>query len=235
MLKRVQKIISENTNFSRRKAEDLIINKKVKVNNKLITIGDKADDEKDTISINDKPIKKVEKVYLAFNKPAGTVTSLKDPHETTIMDKIPKKYLKYNIYPVGRLDKYTEGLIFLTNDGDFANKIMHPTNKIEKTYEGIAKGIISIEGKDKLSSGIKLEEGLARGKTYLKSQNKDTFFTIKITTGWNRQVRRMFEAIGHRVAKLKRIQVGKFPITRIGNKQIRELNKEDIKLIFKKK
>jgi len=234
MIKRVQKIISENSSYSRRKAEDLIIDKRVKVNNKLITIGDKADDSKDTITIDNKPLKKIKKIYLGFNKPLGFVTSTKDPHEKTIMQFIPKRYLPYNIYPVGRLDKNTEGLIFLTNDGDFANKIMHPKNKIEKTYEGIAKGIINKEEKERLSKGIKLEEGIARSKTYIRPINKDTFFTIKVSTGWNKQVRRMFEAINHKVLKLKRIEIGKFSISRLGKKNIRELNEEDIKLIFKR-
>lgn len=230
-MKRVQKIISECGITSRRKAEELIEKGKVKVNDKVITIGDKADITTDKIVVEGKLLKPQKRVYLALNKPKGLVTSTKDPHEKTIMDLVPQKYRKLNVFPVGRLDKHTEGLLFLTNDGDFANQIMHPSNKTEKKYEGIVAGNLSKENVDKIRSGIVMEEGIARCKIFTKPMEGNTFFIITIKTGWNRQVRRMFEAVGHKVINLKRTAVGNFTLDHLGKKRIQELSSYEMKKI----
>lgn len=235
MEKRIQKIISECGITSRRNAEELIIQGKVKVNGKIAKIGEKADLDKDKIIVNGRLLKDVEKIYLAINKPAGLVTSTKDPHEKTIMEIIPEKFKKMKVYPVGRLDKYTEGLLFLTNDGDFANLLMHPRYSIEKRYEGLCSGIISKEEQEKIKNGIKLEEGLAKGKIFSKSLKDNSYFVIKINTGWNRQIRRMMESIGHKVLRLKRTDIGKYSLENLGRKRIKILSKREVEELITKK
>lgn len=232
MEKRIQKIISECGIASRRNAEELIEQGKVKVNGQIAKIGQKADLDKDEIFVKGIKLRNIEKIYLALNKPVGFVTSTKDPHEKTIMEVIPDKYRKAGVYPVGRLDKYTEGLIFLTNDGDFANNLMHPRYKVEKRYEGICSGTVSKDEMKKLQTGIKLEEGLAKGRVFLKSSGENTYFAIKIYTGWNRQVRRMFEAIGHTVLKLRRTDIGTYSIESLGKRQTKELSKGEVEDIL---
>lgn len=231
MEKRIQKIISECGITSRRNAEELIISGLVKVNGTVAKIGQKADLDKDEIIVKGRTLKPVQKLYLAMNKPAGLVTSTKDPFEKTIMEAIPEKYKKLGIYPVGRLDKYTEGLIFLTNDGDFANKLMHPRFKIEKRYEGICTGIVSKEDMKKLQDGIRLEEGLARCKIFAEPKNDGSYFVMKISTGWNRQVRRMMEAVGHKVLKLRRTNIANYSIESLGKRQIKVLTKGEANAI----
>lgn len=232
MEKRIQKIISECGISSRRNAEELIIEGKVKVNGEIAKIGQKADLDKDEIIVKGVKLKNIEKVYLAVNKPIGFVTSTKDAHEKTIMEVIPDKYVKMGIYPVGRLDKYTEGLIFMTNDGDFANSLMHPRFKVEKRYEGICSGIVSKDEIKKLQGGIKLEEGLAKGRVFITPNGDSSYFVIKIQTGWNRQVRRMFEAIGHTVQKLRRTNIGTYSIEALGKRQTKELSKTEVNALL---
>ena len=231
---RVQKIISNNTSYSRRAAEKLIEEGRVKVNNEIIKIGATANPERDEISIDDKKIKTIKKIYIAINKPRGYVTSTHDPHEKTIMKIIPPKYKDQNIYPAGRLDKDTEGLLILTNDGDFANKIMHPSNNIKKTYEGIALGKLSKKDIEQLRGGIKLDEGIAKCKIKITPEKERTRFEIILETGWTRQIRRMFEAIGHEVIELRRTKIGNMHIDELGGKEIKEYNKQEIENKIKK-
>jgi 23S rRNA pseudouridine2605 synthase len=231
---RVQKIISNNTEISRRKAEELIKEGRVRVNNEIITIGTSANQEKDEIKINNETIKIITKKYIAINKPRGYVTSTHDPHEKTIMKIIPEKYKDYNIYPVGRLDKDTEGLLLMTNDGDFANKIMHPTNNIKKTYEGIALGKLSKKDIEQLRGGIKLDEGIAKCEIKITPEKERTRFEIKLETGWTRQIRRMFDAIGHEVIELRRTKIGNMHIDELEREQIKEYTKKEIEQKIKK-
>jgi 23S rRNA pseudouridine2605 synthase len=160
MEKRLQKILSEIGITSRRKAEELILEDKVTVNGRIATIGMKADPEKDYIRVDGKLItgfkRDIRKVYLIFNKPRGVVTTLFDPEgRPTVKDFL--KGLKYRVFPVGRLDYDSEGLLLLTNDGDFAHAVMHPSKKISKTYLVKVKDIIEEKNIKKLQRGIRLE------------------------------------------------------------------------------
>lgn len=233
---RVQKIISNNSNISRRKAEELIKERRIKINDTIAKIGDTASPQ-DKIFVDDKQIITQKKLYLAIDKEAGYVTSTKDPHEKTVMKLLPTKYKNKNLYPAGRLDKETEGLLIITNDGDFANQIMHPSNNIKKTYEGICLGNLSKKDINALRNGIKLEEGIAKCQIKINSEKEQTFFEIILETGWTRQIRRMFQEIGHEVIKLRRTKIGELHIKDLNGKKIKEYNKEEIinKIVFSKK
>ncbi|MBE0426576.1 MAG: rRNA pseudouridine synthase [Nitrospirae bacterium] len=209
MEKRLQKILSEMGVASRRKAEELIIEGRVTVNGRVATLGMKADPLKDHVKVDGKLLLRSEpKVYMIFNKPKNVVTSLHDPEgRPTVKDFL--KVVKYRVFPVGRLDYDSEGLLLLTNDGDFAHAVLHPSKKVPKTYLVKVKGILEEDAIKKLSKGIKLENGItapAKMKKVEKTEN-NSWIEIIIHEGKKRQIRKMFEKIGHPVLKLKRIRV----------------------------
>ncbi len=206
---RIQKIIAMMGIASRRKAEELILSGRVMVNGKLAIIGMKADPERDHIKVDGKLLTKPEpKVYLAFNKPRGVITSLSDPEgRATIMDFL--KGVRCRVFPVGRLDFDTEGLVLLTNDGELAHAITHPSKKIPKTYLAKAEGLIDDSIIKKLCRGIELEDGMtlpAKIKRLDQTEN-NSWLEITIYEGRKRQIRRMFESVGHPILKLKRVAI----------------------------
>jgi 23S rRNA pseudouridine2605 synthase len=209
MEKRLQKILSEMGIASRRKAEELIAEGMITVNGRIATIGMKADPAKDHIKVGGKLLIKPEpKVYLIFNKPKQVVTSLRDPEgRLTVKDFL--RGIKYKIFPVGRLDYDSEGLLLLTNDGDFAHAVLHPSGKIQKTYLVKVKGTPEDAGVERLRRGVKLEDGVtapAKIKKMRLTEN-NSWFEMTIHEGRKRQIRRMFETIGHPVLKLKRTRI----------------------------
>lgn len=201
--------MSANGFCSRRRAEVFIKNGKVKVNDKVIKLGDQASED-DVIKINDKVLKKANKIYVKFHKPRGCVTAVYDRYEKTVMDYIK---IKERVFPVGRLDKDTSGLLLLTNDGDFANHITHPSNEIKKTYlVGLYTDIDERKLK-KLEAGVRLEDGkTAPAKVKI---HHEKLVQIEIHEGKNRIIRRMFRAIGYEVNFLKRIRVGKLNLGKL--------------------
>ncbi len=231
MEQRIQKIIAMMGIASRRKAEDLILSGRITVNGKVATIGMKADPERDHIKLDGKILTKSQpKAYLAFYKPKGVITSLSDPEgRPTIKDFL--KRVRIRVFPVGRLDYDTEGLILLTNDGDISNSITHPAKKIPKTYLVKVKG--SIEGVEisKLSNGIKLEDGMtlpAKVRIIGHSEN-NSWLEITIYEGRKRQIRRMFDAVGHPVLKLKRVAINGIFLGDLKAGEIRYLTDEEIR------
>lgn len=209
MEKRLQKILSEMGIVSRRKAEDLILEGRVTVNGRIATIGMKADLTRDHIKVNGKLLLRPEpKVYIMFNKPRDVVTSLYDPEgRPTVKDFL--KGVKYRVFPVGRLDYDSEGLLLLTNDGDFAHAVLHPSKKIPKTYLVKVKGFLEEDEIEKLQTGIKLADGMtapAKVQRGRKTEN-NSWIEMTIYQGKKRQIRRMLESLGHPVLKLKRITI----------------------------
>ena len=225
-MERIQKILCNSGFCSRRQAEELIIDRRVKVNGKTAQIGDNAD-ENDDILVDNKPIKKERKTYILFNKPKGCVTALRDPKYKTVMNYIKTKE---RIFPIGRLDFNTTGILLLTNDGDFANKIMHPSNKINKTYLVETRKPILRKDIKLLQKGIKLDDGMTSpARVYMQSRN---LVELTIHEGRNRIVRRMFDYLGYQIRYLERVRIGRLTLGNIKPGRYRTLNLKDKKLIF---
>ena len=223
---RVQKLLSNYGYCSRRKAEELIKEGKVKVNNKVISIGDKAS-EKDKIFVNEKLVKKQRDVYLAFNKPVGCVTALSDKHHKTIMDYIK---IKERIFPIGRLDYNTSGLLLLTNDGSFANKVMHPRYEINKSYLVSLDKPISESKINQIVKGVKLEDGKTSPANV--KMRKSNLIEITIHEGKNRIIRRMLKKLGIKITSLERIKIGNLSINKLSPGKYEHLTKAEIGQIF---
>ncbi len=207
---RLQKYIASCGVTSRRKAEELIVNGNVMVNDVVVTeLGIKVDTEKDIIKVNNKTIHKEKRnIYIKLYKPEGYVTTVKDQFgRKCVIDLVD---IKERIYPIGRLDYDTSGLLLLTNDGDLANKLMHPKYHIYKTYIAEVEGLINQNSIENLKKGVIIDDyKTAPAKVTLISNTKtSSIVQISIHEGKNRQVRKMFESVGYPVIKLKRISFG---------------------------
>ncbi|MDG5787653.1 pseudouridine synthase [Evansella sp. AB-P1] len=231
-MERLQKVIAQSGITSRRKAEQLIVDGKVLVNGKKITeLGTKVDPNHDKIIVEGVPLEKEEPVYYLLYKPTGVISSVNDEHNRKVVTDFIETDKR--IFPVGRLDYDTSGLILLTNDGDFANLLMHPKHKVVKTYIAKVEGIPLRESLKKLERGVMLEDGKtapAQVKVKRSDKKKGTSIVeISIHEGRNRQVRRMFDAIGHPVVKLKREQYGFLHLKGLNAGEYRELKPHEIK------
>jgi len=214
-LERLQKIIAAAGVASRRKAEELISSGHVQVNGTVITeLGTKADPDADHIRVNGKLLQRENRhIYLLLNKPKGYVTTVSDPEERpTVMDLIHG--VKGRVYPVGRLDYASEGLLLMTNDGDLANRLMKAASHVAKTYVVKVAGVPKEDAIAKLRAGVSIatDDG-KRVKTgpalvRIVKQATNPWYEITLIEGRNRQIRRMFEAVGHHVEKIKRVRYG---------------------------
>lgn len=238
MEERLQKFLANQGICSRRKAEERILEGKVKVNGQVVTeLGTKIDPEKDEILYEDRPVaNQMEKVYILLNKPIGYVTTVKDQfNRPTVMEllKIHGKPIKTAVVPVGRLDMYTSGLLILSNDGDFIYKITHPKHEITKTYTVTVIGIVAEDDIEKLKSGIKIDEEYVTKPAnvrILKIDNDKKISRVEITIheGKNRQVRKMCEAIGKKVIALHRAKIGNIGVKDLKIGTWRYLTKEEV-------
>ena len=231
-MERLQKVMSNAGVASRRESEKLIQEGRVKVNGKVVTeLGLKVEQGKDKILVDGKPIYIEEKVYFLLNKPRGVITSAKDEKgRKTVIDLLAAEGKR--VYPVGRLDYNTEGVLLLTNDGELTNKLIHPKYKIDKTYQAKVSGIPVEERLDLLRAGICLEDGptapaLVRLIAVDKEANTATV-DITIHEGRNRQVRRMFEKIGYPVQSLKRTKFAMLTLTGLKRGAYRPLTESEI-------
>jgi 23S rRNA pseudouridine2605 synthase len=210
MEQRLQKIIAEMGIASRRRAEELIAEGRVTVNGKVAVVGMKADPARDHIKVDGKLLFRPEKkVYYIFHKPRGVVTSLSDPEgRPTVTDFL--RGIRERVFPVGRLDYDSEGMLILTNDGDFAHGILHPSKKIPKTYVVKIKGVLEEEEINKLRTGIRLDRTVtapAKVKRLRKTE-QNSWIEMTIYEGKKRQIRRMLERVGHPVMRLMRVRIG---------------------------
>lgn len=230
-MERLQKVLASAGVASRRKCEELISAGKVKVNGTTVTeLGFKVNPQIDQIEVDGAKIQLEKKVYYLLYKPVGYITSVGDPRQRKtvidLMEGVPER-----IYPVGRLDYDTSGLLLLTNDGDLAFQITHPSHQIEKEYEALVKGKISEESLEKLRKGIKLDDGWtapARVRA-LGLKGGNSLIQLIIHEGRNRQVRRMCEAVGHPVLQLKRTRIAFLTIGSLKPGKFRALSPDEVK------
>ena len=218
---------------SRRFCDKLIEDGKVLVNGKRCTLGQDVDERRDSVSVDGKKIALVEKkLYYIMNKPKGYVCTVKDDlGRKTVMDLLPKTASR--VVPVGRLDYDSEGLLIFTNDGDLVNRLTHPRNEVPKTYVIKVEGQVTEQMLNKLRNGVEIDGKLTK-KCNLHIVSVDDKFTklsITITEGRNRQVRRMFEAVGKEVVFLKRIKIGDLGLTGLDRGKCRPLSKYEIEYL----
>ena len=231
-MERLQKVIAQSGVTSRRKAEQLITDGKVYVNGKKVTeLGTKVEPHQDEVVVNGIPLEKEEPVYFLLYKPTGVISSVSDDRgRKVVVDYINAEQ---RVFPVGRLDSDTSGLMLLTNDGDFANILMHPKYNVYKTYVAKVQGIPSRETLKNLEKGVVLDDGKtapAKVKVTRTDQRKNTSIVeLSIREGKNRQVRRMLEAVGHNVLKLKRETYGFLDLKGLNAGEYRELKPHEVK------
>jgi len=233
-MERLQKVIAASGIASRRKAEELILAKKVKVNGEVVSeLGVKVS-EKDEVLVNGVKINREEKVYYLLNKPRGIITSTSDEKgRDTVISLISEER---RIYPVGRLDYDTTGALILTNDGEFANMMMHPSNNIDKVYVAKIKGILLPSEIVLLKNGV-LIDGVktAKARVKVKKIDKNTNTSIvelTIHEGKNHQVKRMFEAVGKEVLKLKRERIAFLDLKGLNSGEYRKLSHKEVSKLY---
>lgn len=239
MLERLQKIIAHAGFASRREAETMIREGRVTLNGRVITeLGTKADAAHDHIKVDGKLITREEPHrYILLYKPKEVMTTVDDPQgRRTVIDLV--RGVRERIYPVGRLDFHSEGLVLLTNDGELAFKIAHPTHGSVKTYNVKVRGVPDERLVDKLRRGITLEGKrtlpceIDRIKTTGKNDDEgNSWFEVRLREGRTQQIRKMFQAVGHPVAKLKRVAIGPLSDPKLGPGDWRELTKQEVKML----
>jgi 23S rRNA pseudouridine2605 synthase len=234
MRQRLQKIMAQAGIASRRKCEEIIIDGKVRVNGKIITIGDSADPHIDKITVFNKPLEKPsKKIYLLMNKPNGAITTVSDMYDRkTVMHLLPPKYLNAHLFPIGRLDRDSEGLLLFTNDGDFANKVMHPSHEVQKTYRAWLDRPFSREAKQKLENGTKLKDGYVKGVKIFAVNKKCV--DIRLHVGKNKIVKRLFNEVDYHVDRLSRVKIGDLTLGVLKPGAIQELDEVQKDKVFVK-
>ena len=229
---RIQKVLSENGVMSRRKAEEAIAQGRVTVNGHPAQPGNPVVPSRDVIAVDGVRVqlrKKKQNVYIMLHKPRGFVTTTSDELGRRCVTDLVKD-APAHVYPVGRLDRNSEGLLLLTNDGAFANLVMHPSNHISKTYRVTVRPDVSDEQAAKMSAGVMLDGRMTLPATVLVLEKQDGRVVLQITIqeGRNRQVRRMCEAVGLEVARLKRTSVGPLKLGMLQPGQWRELRPGEV-------
>lgn len=236
---RLQKFLAEAGIASRRKAEEYIMQGRVKVNNKVVSeLGTKIIPDKDIILFDDNEVKnKTKNVYILLNKPIGYVTTAKDQfNRDTVLDLVK---VKERLVPVGRLDMYTSGALLLSNDGDFVYKITHPKHEIDKTYTVTLIGIATNEEVESLRQGVKIDDYVTKPAKVkiLKTDVEKNISRLEITIheGKNRQVRKMCEAIGKKVKALHRSKIGNISVKDLKIGQWKYLNEKEVDYLLNNK
>ncbi len=227
---RLQKHLSACGVASRRKAEELIEAGKVRVNGRIAHIGDSVDPKRDKITVSGKTVVSVnEKVYIMLHKPRGFVTTLSDEFSRKCVADLVKD-VPAKVFPVGRLDKDSEGLLFLTNNGDFANRLTHPSSHVNKTYRVTVKGEVTDEKLDKLCTGVIIDGAKTLpAEVFIAEKKEDrTVLIFIIHEGRNRQIRKMCEAVKLEVIRLKRTEIAGVKLGMLGQGKWRNLNEKEL-------
>lgn len=233
-MERIQKVIANAGICSRRKAEELILAGKVKVNGQVINeLGYKVS-EKDNIVVDNKVVEKTDKVYFLLNKPRGVVTTTSDDKgRKTVVDLIPTDF---RIYPIGRLDYDTTGALLLTNDGEFANLMMHPRSNIDKIYLAKVEGIATGDAVKQLEKGV-IVEGIKLSSSRVKikkidKEKEESFIELTIHEGKNHQVKKMLEAVKLPVEKLTREKIAFLDVKDLKSGEYRKLSKKEVSQLY---
>ncbi len=231
---RLQKFLSECGIASRRKSEELIKAGSVKINGVIAVLGDKVDPYKDKVLVRGKPVKQVsQKVYIMLHKPRGFVTTMSDEQNrkcvADLVTEAPQK-----VYPVGRLDRDSEGMLLMTNDGDFSNLMMHPRSHVPKTYRVTVRPPVTEQMLVELETGIVLDGRKTAPCTVEIIEHDDNRVVLRFVLyeGRNREIRRMCEAVGLEVARLKRIAIGNLKLGMLPQGKWRELSEAEIKRLI---
>lgn len=232
---RLQKILATAGIASRRKSEQLIVEGRVTVNGKTVTeLGSKADPDRDHIKVDGKLIHQPARLeYIALNKPDSVVSTASDPQgRTTVLDLLHG--VKGRLYPVGRLDYHSEGLILLTNDGDFANAITSARSHVPKTYLVKSKGRLTPEQEEEFRTGIPIDgRRTAPARLRLLRHADNPWYEVKLIEGRNQQIRIMFKHLGHLVEKLKRVRIGAIELGHLKPGQFRRLTTEEVRQLMR--
>lgn len=232
---RIQKFMSECGVCSRRKAEEMILAGKVKINGSLAKIGDKINPYKDKVTVQGKLIKRQkEKRYIMLHKPRGFVTTMSDEMGRKDITMLTED-VGERVYPVGRLDKNSEGLLLLTNDGEFANMMAHPKTHIPKTYRVTVRPPVTDEMLNSLINGVKLDDGYVTAPAEVsvaQSEENRIVLLITIFEGKNRQIRRMCEALGIELIRLKRISIGDVRLGMLPQGKWRDLKEQEVRSLY---
>lgn len=231
---RLQKYLSECGVASRRKSEELIVSGVVKVNGRIAQLGDKVDSYKDRVTVHGKPVQHVkEKVYLMLHKPRGFVTTMSDEQGRRCVADLVKD-APAKVYPVGRLDRDSEGLLLMTNDGDFSNRMMHPRSEVSKTYRVTVRPPVTDDMLSELMSGIVLDGRKTAPCTVEIIEKSDERVVLRfiIHEGRNREIRRMCDAVGLEVVRLKRVAIDNLKLGMLQQGKWRELTEQEVKRLI---
>ncbi len=236
---RLHKYIAQSGLCSRRKAEALIVAGRVQVNGKTVTkLGTKIDPEKDIVKVDGKVIKSNDEfIYIAYHKPRGILTTLNDPFgRPTILDHLRKTTGTYSfprVHHVGRLDKDSEGLLILTNDGELTHRLLHPSKKVEKEYRVTVQGIPPKEAIRRLEKGVIIQgkKTMPCSIKKIKQVDGDSIFIVKLKEGRKRQIRYMFKIVGHPVKRLIRTRIGPVLLGKLAPGQFRYLSPKEIQAL----
>lgn len=237
-LKRLDKLIALNCNVSRKEARQLIKDSAVTVNGRVVLRAEELIDiEADDISVKGYNFTLKEHVYIMLNKPQGVISATRDPAKKTVVDLIPPELKRRSLFPAGRLDRDTTGLLIITDDGAFAHRIMSPAHHVYKTYQAVLSYPLYDCDIEKLESGITLDDGTECLPAKVNPFTTDHGFPaaeIKIREGKYHQVKRMFAAVGNHVEQLRRIQIGSLKLDfSLEEGECRELTDEELELVFK--
>ncbi len=229
---RLQKILAAAGLASRRDAEQLLRQGRVTVNGRAAELGESADPDRDVIAVDGTPISLEATDYWIVNKPRGVITTVSDPEgRATVLDLVPER--RTRLFPVGRLDRDTEGLILLTNDGRLAQVVLHPSHGVEREYRVTARGRISARALKRLAKGVALADGVTAparvGRARHDTAADTTRFTLTLTEGRKRQIRRALEALGHPVLALVRVRMGPIRLGRLAVGSARRLSRSERK------
>lgn len=231
---RLQKYLAECGIASRRKSEELISAGKVKVNGVTASIGDKVNPKHDKVTVSGKKAVSVKKsVYIMLNKPRGFITTMSDEHDRKCVAELVKG-INTRVYPVGRLDRESEGLLIMTNDGEFANALTHPSKHVSKTYRVTIRPEITKEQATAFRNGIEIDGRMTAPADLriLEAQDNRTVVEVTIYEGRNRQIRKMFEALGIEVARLKRTKVGNLKLGMLKQGDYRDLTPDEVNSLY---